>query len=405
MAQIIPQLSFSKQALTNLAGGLAEYLDDLDSMHSKFFRDISVWWKWYEAIPKVKIKTTPWSHASNVIVPVIRAMSDSIIAREYALIHSHNRIWTGSTQNESMREFAIQVPNFLNWAARDNEFDMLGATLDWSTEKTVIGESVLGARYEIRERYVLIPHQGKRIVRAVVKRGPQVEHIPREQILWDPGRSIQDSLVVSRQSFLSYTDMVRFTQLSGWDKQAVEEAKEFPETNSPAWSIAKEREQAAGRTLGGVNRTRLPHDVRTVWIDWPMVKGMNAVPEVQGVEDKSVNIVVTFHVRSRKILSITADPLGLGRKPFYHAVHRKRSGRATGEGIAKILEMGQRIASTLVNQSMDAITLANNLILKTTDAKIASGNFSIGKPLLVGTMGDVEVMGLPKQILPDIALL
>ncbi len=115
--------------LFGVAGGLAEYLDDLDQMHSQFFRDISVWWKWYEAIPKVTVKSTPWMNASNVVVPVIRAMSDSIIAREYALIHSHNKIWTGRTQNEDMREFAIQIPNFLNWAAQDNEFDMLSATL------------------------------------------------------------------------------------------------------------------------------------------------------------------------------------------------------------------------------------------------------------------------------------
>jgi hypothetical protein len=401
MAELVPRLQFSKDALRNLAGGLGEYLDDLEDRHSRFFQDIKVWWKWYEGIPQVSRKRWPWYGASNTVAPVIRTAADSIIAQHYAIIHSHRKVWSGRMENEEFADFAPEIINFLNWGARDNEFDMLLPTLDWLTELAVVGESVLGYRWVDRQRYIMVPRSGKPQL-ATVKRSAIVEHIPRHQIMSEPGRSLEESPIIARQSFFTYTDMIEGVMNNGWDREAVERAKGHPESDSLGYDIERERARDSGRSLDRLGDINKPHDVRTIWVDWPILKALDATPGSQDVKDRSANIMVVYHPRSREVLRVSSDPYGLGHKPYQIAYFKKRG--AFGTGMAKMLEGSQRAISTTINQSIDAVTLANAINLVTTDARIAKGQFSPGQPLHVTQTGDVDVLTLPKQVLPDIAL-
>ncbi len=400
MAEIVAPLPLTEDQRIAIAARLHEEIIDLESQHDQYFDDIITWWKWYEALPRTKRKTTPWEGASNVVLPVIGIAADSLVANFYGLIFSHGKVWMGKTRNENFKPYVTPNVDFLNWAAL-HEFDMRRPVEDWLLEIVNIGESYLGLRYEHRQRWVNLPGAGRSPQKVTIYRGPVVEHIPRHQILTQPGRDVDDSEYVIRQTLMTFSDLSRGTQFDGWDKEAVKRCRNAPETDRRPMAIVQERLLDLGLNLQPPNYTNMFHDVRTCWLDWPMVKGMDLRLGEQMEEDKVSNIVVIYHVNTRQILHAYPDPYGLGHKPFYKTYLKKRSGTSTGQGVARMLEHGQRAMSTMVNQAIDGVTLQNSMPFATTNPKLANGHFHPARPLLLEHMGELQELKNFKNVQPE----
>jgi hypothetical protein len=400
MAQIVEPIKLTQDEKSAMASILDQEILDAESQHSQFFLDILTWWKWYEALPKEKKKNMPWEGASNVVLPVIGIAVDSLVANFFGLIFSHGRVWVGKTRNEAFEEFVTPLSDFLNWSIK-NEMDIEMPIWDWLTELVAIGESFLGLRYEEAERWVNLPGGGKAPRKVTIHRGPVLEHIPRHQILIQPGREVDNSEWIIRQTLMTFSDLARKAQNDGWDAEAIDRCRSAPETDRRPIRVTQERLSDAGQTLQPPNYVNLFHDVRTCWLDWPMVQNMNTRLGHQMVNDKISNLVVMFHVNTRQVLHVMPDPYGLGHKPFYRTYLRKRSGTPTGQGIAKMLEHSQRAMSTMVNQSIDGITLNNSMPFATTNPKIANGHFHPARPLLLDNMGELQELKNYKNVQPE----
>jgi hypothetical protein len=406
LAQPGQKLNFSDDNLRTLGGSLRELIEELDAQQAQLRKRIDVWWDWYEAKPQVAVRNDPWPNASNVVVPLIRTHSDGIAARYINTVFASNNIWSARTQNEVFKErFLPHVPDFVNWAARGNEFDLFMPALDGINEMVPIGAATWQLTWDQREKFVFLPGQGgrPRAQRVTLSRGPVITHIPLDQIQWQPGRSIEDSEYVSKQVLLTWGDLVRHVQTDDWDADAVEASKGSPDRN--VTDRIRSQLEAEGISIDGPEGYQL-HDVREILIDWPMLRGLGVSdPGRQETDDRSVPLLVTLHKETGSILRVIAYPYALPHWNFYEVYFRKRSARGSGAGVAKMLEHLQRAATTLVNQSIDAVTLANSLNSKTTDPKLLSQPWSPNKPLLLDQMDDFEPISLNKIITPDLALM
>lgn len=411
--------------LKKLGGELSDLLDDREAAWQRRFQDIRTHRDWYDAKPRTERKSWPWPMASNIVVPLIQAHSDSLIARLWGGMHRFKDLWQLTSENERFASLYLNdVQRFMNYAGR-NEFDTFWSTWDWISEFVPIGESVLALGWDERREWLYLPgdlrRQGSRARprHVVTQRGPVWEHVPREQLLSDWGVPISESEMYARQFFLSWTALVQAAQQSnGYDMEAVQSVKGQVSEQSPAWQARRDKQLREGydeTTLQG-----LPYDVREVGITWPMLTAMGLRdedirvssagevirPELADAKVPHFPLVATLHRESRTVLRLIAKPYAIRGWPFLELQYRKRPG-AGALGTAKQLEMLQRAISTMLNQAIDGVTLANTINMKTTDASLKSGvRFSPNEPIyLRGSIDDLQPLQLSKGILPDIALI
>lgn len=411
MPDLLQPLTLSDDDYRTLGGTLTELISDYELEHSQRFREIEVAWKLYDAEPKAKQRTFPWVGASNIVVPYIRTASDAIIARQVATVFDNpTRLWVGRSENEQFAEkYQDNVMRFLNWSYR-NEIDAYLPTLDWITENTVLGTSYLFLNWRERQRFVMRPNSRSPML-VTTQRGPVWEHVPQEQLLFQTGVPIADSEIIARQSFLTWTDLIRATADLGWRKSAVEATR--PHTADRGSSPGAEARDSRDRREG-VTRSlswRNDYDVRTLFVDWPVLESMGldrdriTVPGEQGSDRVSVPLIVELCPSSKQVFRVSPYPyLMLPGWPFYELYFRKRSGRPSSPGTAKILDMIQRGLTTIVNQSNDAVTLANAMPFATTDSKWADRRLQPGQGILVDRAEAIVPLGLSKNILPDLQL-
>lgn len=399
------KLYLSDEDVKRLAGLIGEVVSDYQNRHYTMFSDIQKYWEWYEAKPQYSVRNDPWPNASNIIVPFTRIYGDAAHARIFTSMTAAPYFWHGSSRNEDFRNaFLPHIVDFLNWGSCGNEYDIMTPLSDQSQETAIIGSSVTALNWQQRDRYVLVPEGKKaRIQKVRISRGPILEHIPREYIMWDPGVAINEAEVIIRQYITTRSNLQYRVTSDGWDPKAVEEASKSPGIHEGGGEVFIGKLERAGYSSDGYEGL---HDIREIHICWPFLK--NNRIEVKGEEGPDAygtDIVVTFHPVSGQILRVIPKPYFIPGQPFYDTYFRKRSGQSTGVGAAKMLEHMQRGGSTLVNQAIDAITLANSLVGKTTDPSVLNQIFSPNKWLLVDNINETVEMNMSKVIVPDVTLI
>jgi hypothetical protein len=412
----IKPFRLSDEQFVQLGGILTERIRDLEDIHRVFFRNIRRYESWYQAEPKTQRKTFPWDGASNIVAPVIMTSVDASTSRQFSLIQSQRRtIWTGHSHNiDFQKRYLADILGFLNWSAR-NEFDTFWCVLDWIHENNKIGGSVLAVTWEEEERYLMLPRGGKP-QRVVTHRGPKWVHWPAEKILWEPGQSVREADEVYTQSLVSWGELVRLAQTeTGYREEAVKETKNHPHLHgSPGAEIQAFKEQRAGVDPDLNVSRRHTFDKRTAWLDWPQLQRLG----VRGLEDATtirdevsgklvrVPIIVEFDPDSKQVFRAMPNPyITADGNPFFDIYFKKQTGYPRGVGLCKIGEGMQRGISTMFNQAIDAVTLANSMPYMTTDSKLQQKPITPGLGVLVDTMDSIKIIEGQKGVMPEIALL
>jgi hypothetical protein len=399
-------LAFSDENKRNLEGSLKELVSGLEAQRQVYQKRVDVWWDWYEAKPEFSVRNDPWPNASNVVVPLIRTHADALHANYINTIFSGKGLWIASSGNEDFKErYLPHIPDYWNLAAAGNEFDTIGPLMDAVGEMCPIGQSVLGLRFERRERFVFLPgHNGRpRAQQVTLSRGPIIEHLHADQCMWQEGRTIQESEFFIKQSLLTWGDIARQVQTGGWDPVAAEVVH-----GAPARDVndrIKSTLDREGISVEGPDAYQL-YDIRECWLDWPLLRGLGVQrPNEWDSKTPSIPIVVTFNPDSGRILRVIAHPYSVPGWPFYEIYFRKRPGRGSSTGLSRMLEHLQRAVTTMVNQSIDSVTLANAIHSKTTDPKLKNLKLNMNQPIYLQDMSDFETLNMPKQVIPDIALI
>lgn len=407
-----PIKNLSDSDREKLGHELTEITRDLEREHRLLFDQIRVWWKWHDAAPKVERRSFPWDGASNIVVPIIRTSSDNLIARFFGTLMSNRRkLWVARSENERFAETHLDdILRFVNWAGR-NEIDTFFPVFDWIAEMVPIGSSVLELTWSADERFLMVPGR-KSPQKVVMRRGPKLRHRPRERIIWQPGGSVQDSEIVVSQSLLTWSDLARMVQTEGWDEEAVKQTQPFTHHSSPGAEIHEEKARRQGvEDIRRPSRRGL-YDVRTAWVDWPLIKDMGVdeekvqIPGEQKSDRISVPLVVEFCPDSKQVFRVTPNPyIGMSGWPFFETYFRKTSGYPGGRGVAKDLDHMQRGITTQVNQAIDAVTLSNAMPFITTDPKFRNKRITPGQPLYTSDPDGLKEFNIGKNIVPDFQIL
>lgn len=405
-------INLSPDTTEALGSQLYDLLQQTESDHSQYLESIGTWWDWYDATPLTKVRSDPWPNASNIVIPIIQTFSDAVTARMWGSMHTPKRTWSFTTQNEAWADIIPTIDEFINSESRST-FDAYLPTHDWVFENTVVGCSVLGVMWRRRQAYRLNP-QTKKAQLVTVSNSPELVHIPRESMLWERDRSIQESSFVARQCLYTWTDMVNMAQTYGWDAEAVEAARNHPGVEGPSGRTL-DRKRLTDYTSPGTSAVQDLHGVWEVWIEWPLAqilgrRGQEIVPpDMADLKDPAVPIVVDFHRASKQIFKVRAHPYFFYRWPFLDLYFQKLPGRGSSKGMSKMLEHMQRAATTVVNQSIDRRTLENSIPFATNSPALRNYRFSPMSPIFDGESTDLRAsimpINLPSQPVADISLM
>jgi hypothetical protein len=401
-------LALSEHNRERLGRFLAEVLDSLEAEHNPLTERIERLWDVYEGKPRTERRSTPWPGASNVVVPVARTWGGTIIARHFARLTSLKDFWIASTENEEWKDPIAEWMRYLNWGARGNIFDMFLPLWDWLSELVPLGSSHLALSWVNRPQYRYTPHSAKagRPHEFEAYRGPLLEQVSRQDMLVVPGRSPLDSETVCRRRWMTRHELLAFGRQAGLDEDTLEDVLAAPDGDSQS---SRKRADARAGYAGSPNNVPL-WDIRDVWIDYPTLRGgrgeedVIAFDEVDGARPL-VPIVVHMHRGTSRVLRVATHPYYFPHKPFYDAHFDKRPGRQDSNGVAAAADHLQRAVTTMLNQSIDAVTLANSMKVATTDKRLVNMRFSPGVPLLVDDINAIKELTGAKHVTPDLALM
>jgi hypothetical protein len=389
-----------------------DLLQQTESDHSEYLESIGTWWDWYDATPLSRVRSDPWPNASNVVIPLIQTFSDAVTARMWGSMHTAKRTWSYKTGNEKYADIIPTVDDFINSESR-SIFDVYLPTHDWCFENTVLGSSVLGVFWRRKQAYRYDPRTKKPQL-VTISNSPEMVHIPRESMLWERDRSIQESSFVARQCLYTWTDMAAMVQTYGWDREAVEAARGHPGVEGPS-GRALDRKREIDYVSPGRSAAQDFHGVWEVWIEWPLAQIMGrrgsevVAPDMADLGDPAVPIVVDYHRASKQILKVRAHPYYFYRWPFLDMYFQKLPGRGASKGMAKMLEHMQRAATTVVNQSIDRRTLENSIPFITNSPALRNYRFTPMSPIYDSESPDLRQsimpISLPSQPTADISLM
>ncbi len=416
MADLTPAtpLKLSKTKLDNLASAIQNLISDLESQSQPLFEAMEIWQKNYEAKPKQAIKNFPFQNASNIVVPLAKMMVDSRVGSIWGAIHgAGSQVWQTRTQNEDWEDQAKQIARYINWQADGNDFRFAPASYDWLMEQTILGSSVLAGNWRQKQSWVYTKQAGgaPKPVRVNWNRGPILEHVPRRQMLWDTSYlCISEAPAVVRQFAKTWPEIASVAKDGeGWIMANVKEIRTSPGMQGPGEAIKKLEDEIDGR--GPTPSAYETHDIREVTLSWPMVSAMDVdgsdlmLPRNMKVDTPLVDIVVTIHRRTGKILRLQSQPYFWPGKPFFDGFFHKRIGRGHSVGMVKIVEQLQAAYTTLFNQGIDAQTKANSIWAHTNIPELRDKPINPGSIIWDPTMKGFEALNVPGSDFMNIQLM
>lgn len=394
-----------------LESQLNDLITQAEADHAPYLNSLAVWWDWYDAKPLSTKRSDPWPDASNIVIPLIQTFSDAMTARMWGAMHTAKRTWAYSTQRDDLRDMVSACDEFVNSESRST-FDVLVPTYDWSFENCVVGSSVLGVFWRTRQAYRFTGSGAP--TKVAISRGPEFVHIPRENILWERDRTIQESSFVARLCPYNWSDMVGMVQTYGWDEEAVEECRHQSGIDNAAGNVLDRKRQRDGQSPG-TSAYQEPHGVWEIWMEAPLAqlmagkRGGEFAPEFADTKQPQVPIVVDYHRKAQRILKVRAHPYFFWRWPYLDLYFQKLPGRGASKGLSKMLEHMQRAATTMVNQSIDRRTLENSIPFVTNSERLKNYRFSPMSPPYIGEVDDIRTAILPLNLISqptqDLALM
>jgi hypothetical protein len=358
---------------------LCSYADELEQQHANYFKDISVWWEWYEAKPEVEWRTFPWPGASNLVYPLIMAQADSQVARTLLQMLSTSRLWSATSQNKWWAERLSSMLEFINWGAYHQPgADLLDTLEPAIVEQQVLGEGIWEQTWERRLRPVITPTGKPQLLS--FGEGPLLKHRPRERYLFPRHANIRDADIIFAQDFFTIGQLHRIAQSDDKVYQpAFMDLENFSGLDGLAADLHKERQARSGLSEASMGSRYEPHDIRTVYVEMDLARTLasgSTIPGVtsirgQDVPEVPVPLQVILHRRSRRVLKCIYGPYLLDSPNLYQITRRRGGSDAeSGRGMAKDLEHPQRGLTTILNQGIDAVSFGNGLKVIVNDRKL-----------------------------------
>lgn len=333
---------------------MVEYIDEeLDRAESErwSFIDNIARWKEAYAAPDRGPKDFPFIGASNLVVPLIKEHTDTIVAALTQTILVPGPTWIFKHYSEEWSDFKNITEQFLDLSAR-RELNYPDRMEDFIREGVKLGTGISEVGHDIKNRkYYLYSIDGKQVGKKVknVKSGPVLWNVPLDDFwIRFTEMDIQEAPWVGKEYRLNRSQ-VRQKVYDG--RFRAEAAKEIllPITytgDGYTPSIVRTVEEIIEGTEPTLRDNFTFHEI---WFSYNLDDG----------DDFEVELVADFHRETRQFMGVRFMPFRHGRRPFTEWRYIRREHRFYGEGLCERLEQLQNEKTVIHNQRRDNATVVN----------------------------------------------
>jgi hypothetical protein len=356
---------------------LSDILYRMEGERQPFIRDMIEELEAYEAPPR-PTKTHPWKGASNLTVPVIGSMVDTIFPRIHATVFSPSTYVSVEEWPEDLSEHAKAWQDMLQWIF-EHELNIARVADSWFMETIIHGTGVVKLTWERVERERRKYDGEGNVVKKqveVIKNRPCLTHIGTQDLLIPlTAMTIQEAEIVAHELHPTWGQL-KLGEYNGLYTN-VDNVTNTPEVSSDTYTMR--REEMENRVPSIVDKIE---DVFECWMDFDL--------DGKGLQEP---LLVTYHLPSRTLLRVQTNPYNHGRKPFREIVYFPRHNRFYGVGLARQLLAIQDEISTLHNQRIDNSTIGNTRMWKVVAGSRADQSFQGAAPglkILVDSLDEFD---------------
>jgi hypothetical protein len=291
-----------------------------------------------------------------------------------------------------MVDFAPRLQEFLSWA-QNNELRIYDPIADWLLETAKLGTGVLKTRYTRESKKVyefreLLDGMGnvqtlERQARIMIKDHPEVSHVSLWNFFVPSGYSdVQKAPWCAEKIPLSWPQLMQRMK-SGLYTNVNRIGQHWAQNKGSIVDLNLDRLDSYIPSKGD------KFDAYEFWLDWDI--------DADG-EDEAV--VCTIHPDTKTYLRLDFNPFFNQEKPYDFSRYLRVEKRFYGIGIAEMLYAFQQEISTMHNQRLDNISIANAMMfvaLKTGNIKQDEPLFP-GRILLVDSLDEIKTLQLGTPI-------
>ncbi len=404
------QLPLDVQQREQLGKVCMELITAHEAGHAEQTKRIDVAWSLYRGEPKHARRSDPFPDASNVVLNLVRLHSDALSSRLFNSMFASRDLIACVRGDERLGDGPSKTTRWLNRAFNDNDVETSRPMLGWFREGVPVGEGILQYGYGSKVQHFMDPTAVRTRGRARVERvethnGPTLHWIPRRCIMWQPGRCIADAEWVVKQTTMTFSQLMRQTQATrgAWYRDAVEKIK------GQSSLLPAHRNYRMGNhalRVPGPEQFR-EYDIRELWLSLPMLPnwGLNLFNESM---DKFVApaLVVHLHRDTGTVLNVMAQPYAITSWPFLDFSFRGEGSEEDG-GVAMMLQHMQAAGTTLLNQAIDCVTIANSMMGVTNQRELTDKKIAPNRWIFVPDPSEsaVRPFQMPKLVAPDVQII
>lgn len=306
------------------------------------------WQKWikqYEEVLPEK-KNFPWKNCSNLSMPVTPIAVETIHAREVNTLFSIRPfIQIKPKKKDSSKENCSAIEQFFDQVSQ-NVINLYKVGSQWFLEKNKMGTSYLKPYWCYDKKKI---RRGKGFEWKVLD-DVKVEVIAIEDLIYPTNATdIQTCSFVAQRIRGGWNNISRKGALKIYEN--IDKVKTFNKTDT----ASRESGQDVQKTKEDMERVvRTSPDILKEY-EWFEIYFDYDV-DGDGFAEQTV---FTLHKDSRIKLRWIYHPYDHGRRPFIPNRYMERVGRVDGKGLCEMSEFIQDGTNTVVNQTLDNMTIAN----------------------------------------------
>lgn len=376
------------------------------------------WLEMYRAPAKQPVKKFPYEGASNVVLPIAATDIDQLYAKEMQTLHAPPNLWTLEALNERWVDAAHPMQDALTWLDH-HILKMQAVNGRVNLEKYKLGTGIYKTTWAYEQRNVWTYNDRGEVIRAKRVVGqPQVDHVKLADFVippyaYDIDPDAQGGAPWVAERLRISTDRLRSLAFSSapfapnWDTEAVNFVLKFVEGNQPLHDIKIQdldylkvgevrsptldfdrSDFESQKNLAGRYARKYDIELWEVHARFPTGgKGIGIDPSraVQGKDDSQDDVVIWYHLPTRRVVRAIYNPYRHGKRPYEKVVMFPAEG-FYGIGICEQKETFQTLQSDLMNFTVDNVLLSNSVMLV---AK-AGANIVAGEPIYPGKIWIVD---------------
>lgn len=380
-------------------------------------RQWRAWLEMYRAPAQQPVKKFPYEGASNIVLPIAATDIDQLYAKEMQTLHAPPNLWTLEALNERWVDSAHPMQDALTWLDH-NILKMQLVNEKVNLEKYKLGTGIYKTSWAYEKRNVWTYDAMGKVIRAQRVVGqPLVDHVKCADFVLPPYSYAIDPDVQGGAPWVAERLRINVDRLRSlafatepfapnWDQDAVNFILKFVEGNQPLHDIKIQdldylkvgtqdktldfdrSDTESQKNLAGRYARKYDIELWEIHARFPTGgQGFGADPSrpVQKDVDSQDDIVVWYHLPTRKVVRAIYNPYRHGKRPYEKVVMFPSEG-FWGIGVCEQKETFQRLQSELMNFTVDNVLLSNSVMLV---AK-AGANIVAGEPIYPGKIWIVD---------------